>query len=149
MGPNAPSQSLSYESLEQSYITPEEVQDDEEIIEDTQRVIRDRETFESFWRRLHPNTESEVPEIDFSQKIVLAAVLPRRPTTGYRADIANITKDMHPTVVSVFVTEIEPGSNCDVEETETLPYHVVSMDTVSTDQIEFQDNGTQTEECTS
>lgn len=148
-GPNAPTESQTYENVDRDTVQVETVDEGAfgDIGEDTLRVIRTQEEFLSFWQSLHGD-ESQVPEeVDFSEKIVLAAVLGARPTGGYEAKIESVTKVINPTAVNVFVTEIEPGPNCAVIQVRTIPYHIVKMDDPSTDRILFQDNGTETNDC--
>ncbi len=143
-GPNAPTGPLSFETVEQSHVQPEAVGESES--DGIQRVIRDAGAFESFWQDLH-GEDASVPEIDFSEKVIVVAMLGERPSDGYKADIRSITKNMNPTLVTIFVTEVEPGANCTVSDSSTMPYHIVKVDRFSTDQVSFADNGTETEDC--
>ena len=147
-GSNAPTGPLSFETIEQSSVESSAVNDDAvgDFQDSMQRVIGDQSTFESFWYDLH-GENAEVPSVNFSQKMVVVAVLGERQTDGYEAEIASITRNTNPSLLSVFVTEIEPGSNCSATESNTLPYHVVKLDRVSTDEVSFQDNGTETKDC--
>lgn len=147
-GPDAPTEPLEYETVERSHVELETIDQGAygDTEEDTLRVIRDQVAFESFWESLHGDG-ADAPDVDFSGTMVLAAVLGERPTGGYEAEIRSITRDVNPTVVGVFVTEIEPGPNCNVTQAITVPYHIVKMDQISTDRIQFQDNGTETKEC--
>lgn len=150
-GPDAPVQTLDYESLAQSAVELETIDRGTraQFAEGTQRVIRDRETFETFWRRLHANADaaSSMPAVDFSSEMVLAVVLGERPTGGYRVDIASVTRNVNPTVVRAFVTEVQPGADCVVTQATTVPYHIVKLDALPSEQINFLDNGTQTTTC--
>lgn len=147
-GPNAPPQSLTFETVEQSEADLETIDRGEfgNTEEDTVRVIRDQSTFKSFWNSLHGD-DAEVPDVDFSAKIVLAAVLGERPTGGYEADIESISKNTNPPEVRVFVNEIEPGSGCPVTQAITVPYHIVKTDKFSANRVTFADDGTETKEC--
>lgn len=148
-GPDAPTESLTYENVDRDTVHAETVDEGSfgNTEEDTLRVIRSQQEFSNFWKSLHGD-DSQVPEeVDFSQKIVLAAVLGVRPTGGYEAKIESITKNTNPTGVGVFVTEIEPGPDCAVTQVQTIPYHIVKMDDPSTARILFQDNGTDTSDC--
>lgn len=150
-GPDAPVQTIAYESLAQSAVELETIDQGTraQFAEGTQRVIRDQETIETFWRQLHANADAAAspPAIDFSTEMVLAVVLGERPTGGYSVDIASVTRNTNPTVVRAFVTEVQPGSDCVVTQAITVPYHLVKVDVLSTEQIDFLDNGTQTTSC--
>lgn len=136
----APSQSLSFETVEQSNVAPETVdQSASSTFEDgVQRVIRDQSAFESFWQDLH-GENADVPAIDFSEEAVAVAMLGERPCDGYEAKITSIKKSMDPARVSVLVTEVEPGSNCDGGDSSVLPYHIIKLNEVSTDQVNFEE----------
>lgn len=147
-GPNAPTQSLSFETVEQSHVESSAIDQDAggEFEDGVERVIRDQSTFESFWQDLHGES-SEPPSIDFSEKLVAVAMLGERPNDGFEAEIASVTRDANPTVVTFFVTEIEPGPNCSVSDSSVIPFHIVKMDRFSTEQVSFMDNGTETKDC--
>jgi len=144
-GPDAPTGPLSFETVDQSHVEPEAVAEGK-FNEEMVRVIRDQNAFESLWEDLN-GEGSEPPTVDFSEKLVVAAMLGERPSDGYEADIQSITKNTNPTGVRVFVTEIEPGPNCTVSGSSAIPYHIVKMDRFSTDRVFFADNGTETKEC--
>lgn len=151
-GPNAPLQPITYESLAQSAPELETIDQGAyggELVKGTRRVIRDQDAFATFWNSLHGETNTSVPDVDFSEQMVLAVVLGQRPTGGYAAEISSITWNTNPTVLRAFVTEIQPGPQCTVSQAVTVPYHIVKMETVDTDQIVFPDNGTQTQSCDS
>jgi hypothetical protein len=143
VGPTAPSQPLSFETVEQSHVAPGAVDGSaSSTFEDgIQRVIRDQGAFESFWQDLHgENADAEVPAIDFSEEAVVVAMLGERPCDGYEAKIAGINKNKtaNSTRVSVLVTEVEPSSNCDAAASSVIPYHIVKMSEPSTDQVSFK-----------
>lgn len=147
-GPDTPVQSLTYESIDQSAVEFETI--DQGIFgsgqEETLRVVRDRDKFESLWRDIHGD-DAQIPEVDFSEKIVLSAVLGTRSTGGYQAKIEDITRDRNSQTVNVSVKEIKPGPNCLVAQVITVPYHIVETETFSTNQVRFQDGGTSTRDC--
>ena len=144
-GPNAPTGPLSFESIEQSHVEPEAAAEGK-FNDEMVRVIRDPSALESFWQDLH-GEGAEAPTVDFSEKLVVAAMLGERPNDGYEADIQSITKNTNPTGVRVFVTEIEPGPNCTVSGGSAIPYHIVKVDRFSTDQVFFVEDGTETKDC--
>lgn len=153
-GGNAPLEPLSYESLAQSAVPIETIDQGAyggDLVKGVRRVIRDDETFAMFWASLHGERGPTRPDVDFSEHMVLAVVLGERPTGGYQAEIASITRNTNPTLVRAFVTEIVPGADCAVTQATTVPYHIVRVDAVDLDpdQIVFPDNGTQTRSCDS
>jgi hypothetical protein len=153
-GGNAPLGPLSHESLSQSTVSPGTIDQGAyggDLLKGVRRVIRDDETFATFWTSLHGESGPTRPDVDFSEQMVLAVVLGERPTGGYQAEIANVTRNTNPTLIRAFVTEIVPGNDCTVTQAITVPYHIVKMDAVDVDadQIVFPDNGTQTRSCDS
>jgi hypothetical protein len=147
-GPNAPTEPLSYETVEQSQVESSALSEEAKgrFEDGMERVIRDQSAFQSFWQDLH-GENAEAPNIDFSQKLVVVAMLGERPNDGYEAEIASVTRDTNPTLMSFFVTEIKPGPNCSVSGSSAIPYHIIEMDRFSTDQVSFPDNGTETKDC--
>lgn len=147
-GSNAPVGPRSFETVEQSHVAPEAVGENAsgEFEDGFQQVFRDQNAFASFWHDLH-GENAEAPNIDFSEEVVAVAMLGERPNGEYEADIQSITKNENPTLVSIFVTEIEPAPDCSVSGSEAIPYHIVKTDRFSTDQVNFQDNGTETKDC--
>lgn len=147
-GPDAPVGPLSFETVEQSHVEPSAVDENAtgKFEDGVKQVIRDQSAFESFWNDLHGDN-AEAPNINFSEKVVVVAMLGKRPDDGYEAEIRSITKNENPALVSIFVTEIKPGPNCSVTDSEVIPYHIVKLDEFSTDKVNFQDNGTEEKEC--
>lgn len=149
-GGNAPLEPLTYESLSQSAVSPETIDRGAyggDLLKGTRQVIRDDDAFATLWNSLHGSTPPPRPDVDFSEQMVLAVVLGERPTGGYQVEISNITRNVNPTLVRAFVTETVPGSSCTVTQAITVPYHIIKVDVVDTDQIVFPDNGTQTNSC--
>lgn len=144
-GPDAPTGPLSFETVDQSHVETEAVAEGK-FNEEMVRVIRDQNAFESLWEDLN-GEGSEPPTVDFSEKLVVAAMLGERPNDGFEADVRSITKNTNPTGVRVFVTEIEPGPNCTVSGSSVIPYHIVQVDRFSTDRVFFVDNSTETKDC--
>jgi len=143
-GPSAPTGPLSFESIEQSHAQPDV--SDGEFNDEMVRVVRDENEFESFWEDLK-GEGAEAPSVNFSEKLIVAAMLGERPNDGYGADIQSITKNENPTGVRVFVTEIEPGANCTDSGSSAIPYHIVEVDRFATEEVFFVDNGTETRDC--
>lgn len=150
-GPNAPTQTLTYDSIEQGAVDMSTLgKDAYAALEDrAERVIRDKETFTDFWTHLHADQTPPppLPEVDFSSEMVLAVVLGERPTGGYRVEIESITFNQNPDVIRAFVTETQPGTDCVVSQATTAPYHVVKMSALSVETIVFADHGTTVQSC--
>lgn len=120
------------------------------LFEGEQNVIRDPQSFATFWSRIYANRSSppEPPAVDFSEKMVVGVVLGGRPNGGYRVEISEATHDQDDDLVRVSFTEYEPGSGCVATQALTSPYHIVAMDAVSSDtQVEFVKTGTETRSC--
>jgi len=147
-GPDAPTETLQHEAVEQSSVNLETI--DQGAYGNTEEAsllaIRDQDTFESFWNSLHGGNV-EVPDVDFSEKMVLATVLGERPTGGYEAEITGVTRGSDPPEVSVSLTETEPGPNCIVTQAITVPYHIVKVDQVSPDRLVFGEREKETRAC--
>lgn len=146
-GPDAPTEPRSFVTVEQSHVAPGDLDESaSDEFKNAIQVFRDQNAFASFWEDLH-GENAEAPNINFSEKVVAVAMLGERPNDEYEAEIQGITKNENPTQVSFFVTEIEPGPDCSVSGSEVIPYHIVETDRFSTDQVSFQDNGTETKDC--
>lgn len=149
-GPDAPLVLLEHDDIARSAVEAETVDEGAygDITERTERVIRDKDEFESFWRTLHGEDAQYSNEvIDFSEEIVLAVVLGERPTGGYEVKIEGIVNEQLPSQIVVTATEVRPGPDCTVSQAKTVPYHIVKMDAPSTDQIRFEYNDPEVEEC--
>ena len=147
-GTDAPIGPLSFETVEQSHVDPESVDESAagEFEDGVQRVIRDRDAFESFWQDLH-GEDASMPQINFSEKVVVVVMLGEKPNDEYEAKITSITKNTNPTLVSVFVEKIVPVENCSATDSDVIPYHIVKVDGFATDKVSFQDDGTEEKEC--
>jgi hypothetical protein len=146
-GPDTPAQTLAFEGLERSAVKVETIDQGAfgNIEEEALHVIRTQDEFTSFWNSLHG--EDPQHEVNFSEKIVIAAVIGERSTGGYEAKIESITENVELAGVDVTVTEIEPGPKCAVTQAKTVPYHIVKMDAPSTDQIRFQSGDSRIKSC--
>jgi hypothetical protein len=88
-----------------------------------------------------------MPQINFSEKVVVVVMLGEKPNDEYEAKITSITKNTNPTLVSVFVEKIVPVENCSATDSDVIPYHIVKVDRFATDKVSFQDDGTEEKEC--
>lgn len=92
-------------------------------------VIRNEADFRAFWRALHDNDPSPppLPNIDFSQETVMAALLGTKPSGGYIIEIEEIIPNADaPARVRIEVTV--PGGSCGVTGALTSPYHVIKVE---------------------
>lgn len=104
-----------------------------QIVEGTQRVLRDEEAFASFWERLHAGRDPvpDRPEVDFETRIVVAIVQGQRPTGGYRVEIDEVWASEDERQIQVQFTETVPGEGCAVTQALTSPYVLVAVETKS------------------
>jgi len=100
-----------------------------DIVEGTQTVLRDEETYASFWERLHADRDSvpDRPNVDFEEKIVVAIVLGKRSTGGYGVEIDEVLASDGGGQVQVQFTETVPGNNCSVTQVLTSPYVLATV----------------------
>lgn len=93
-----------------------------------QYIIQDNDTWASVWQR-HIVQEgpyvspSPLPEVDFSNRTVIAVFMGVRATTGYGTEIRGIV-DTGLSIV-VRVEETYPGPHSGVGDTVTCPCHIV------------------------
>ena len=92
-------------------------------------VLDSEEAFAEFWSALHANRSAVParPQIDFSEQVVVAALMPPQHSGGYDIEIADITTAGNGTA-RVHVVETEPGPTCAVTMALTQPYHIVKAD---------------------
>lgn len=93
----------------------------------TVSILRNGEELGALWQQIHAgqNAPPPVPQVDFSEDMVIALVDSVRPTGGYSIDITAV----QPTDQGVFVTGVQtsPGPNCVVSQALTQPYHLVTV----------------------
>ena len=88
-------------------------------------VITDAKEWAQLWRRMHQGAEPmpDLPQVDFSRQMVLAAFLGRKPTGGYAIQITRIVADNG--TITVTVRETAPSPNTPVIQVLTHPFHLV------------------------
>ncbi len=90
-------------------------------------VIRTREELERFWTKhaaiFFP--QPPLPEIDFSQDMLIAVVDTVEPSGGYALCIEALTAAGGE--VSVEVRKIRPGPDDIVTDSLTVPYHIITL----------------------
>lgn len=101
-----------------------------DIVEGTQTVLRDEETYASFWERLHADRGSvpDRPNVDFEEEIVVAIVLGQRSTGGYGVEIGEVLASDGGGQIQVQFTETMPGNNCVVTQALTSPYVLATVE---------------------
>jgi len=93
-------------------------------------VIKNREEFADFWKRLHGRVPPEgyvmpLPEIDFSKEMIVVAAMGQRPTSGYLIIIDGACEiDGH---LEVFVSSVEDVSCNGVMDVLTHPADAVRL----------------------
>jgi len=87
-------------------------------------IVSDFKTFREVWKKAH-GSETGIPTIDFSSEMVLAVFQGKKNTGGHSIRISDITNDEGQ--LNVSVVETVPGSSCVVTQSETQPYHLISI----------------------
>ena len=90
---------------------------------DLQELIQNQPDLNQIWIELLP--DSTAPTIDFTTSDVIVVSLGFRETTGYSVEITDY--EISNSVVTVFVTETQPGDDCDILEENTNPYHIATL----------------------
>ena len=89
-------------------------------------AVRDMAQWQALWeehtRRMNPVL---LPELDFSQEMVLAAFLGNQLTGGYTVEIAGVT--VHADHLEARVAERMPGRECMVTQAESQPFDIVRI----------------------
>ena len=91
-------------------------------------VIRNREAWGEMWKQIHPrgpSPVSELPEIDFSQEMVIVAALGSRPTGGYAIFIDGVNE--REGRLEIKVSSQSAGKNCMVTLSLTQPVDIVRI----------------------
>ena len=91
-------------------------------------VIRDRETWGEMWKQIHPrgpSPVSELPEIDFSQEMVIVVALGSRPTGGYAIFIDGVNEQDGR--LEIKVSSQSAGKSCMVTQSVTQPVDIVRI----------------------
>ncbi|HET7370631.1 MAG TPA: protease complex subunit PrcB family protein [Gammaproteobacteria bacterium] len=100
-------------------------------------LIRDRETFETVWRRATARQypAPAPPSIDFSRYMVIAVFLGEKRTGGYDIEIADLSRT--PAGLLATVRERHPGAGCHTTEALTQPFEIVKTP-VTAAPVEFK-----------
>lgn len=94
-------------------------------------VITDAKEWAQLWRLMHRGIEPmpDLPTVDFSRQMVLAAFMGRKPTGGYAIQITRIVAENG--TITVTVRETAPSPNTPVIQVLTHPFHLVVIPKVS------------------
>jgi len=128
---------VQFSTVSQNFVTIDQSSTGNYKFEEKENlVINDQESFEVFWKELNANQNPlpEIPDIDFSEFTVIAALMGIKSTGGFTIEISQISRAEN--VAGVKITEVEPGSNCVVTQVITAPYHVVKTPKIDAN-IEF------------
>ncbi|MBV9879265.1 MAG: protease complex subunit PrcB family protein [Gemmatirosa sp.] len=90
-------------------------------------VITDAGTWTRFWAALSPDPSAGggAPTVDFSRDMVIAAVMPLRPSSGYQIEIERVTEWADHLEASV--VERVPAAGCVTLPVVTRPFDVVRV----------------------
>lgn len=101
-------------------------------------VIDDLETWETLWTDMHNISTStpELPNVNFTEEIIIAVFLGEYATAGYVAEITRIVPSLNG--ITVYVREEHPGSSCFVAMVFTYPYHIVKASVASSQHFVFE-----------
>lgn len=131
---------IQFSTVSQTFVTIDQSSTGNYKFEEKENlVINDQESFEVFWKELHSNQEPlpEMPDVDFGEITVIAAMMGVQSTGGFTIEISQISRAEN--VVGVKINEVEPGANCFLTQVLTAPYHVVKTPKIEAN-IEFVTN---------
>lgn len=92
---------------------------------DESQVITQQEEWANTWEAVK-GAKGQVPEIDFSEKVVLAAFQGEKPNGGYAIEIEQVCKSGN--TANAEVLNKVPKEGCPVTQGFTHPYHFVKVD---------------------
>lgn len=115
-----PSNTVAFETLEKSWNSG--------IAEPFETVIRAQATWEQFWANLHSTDipTPSLPEVDFTENMVIGVGLGNKPSGGYSVEIKDIIMKDDKLVINA--VEQQPGQNCMTTMAITQPYHLVTVE---------------------
>lgn len=98
------------------------------------QVIRSQVEWTEVWNNI--NQGSELPEIDFSQYMLIAAFMGEQPTTGYSIEVSQAFYYQDKLMVTII--KKQPAKDAMVGEALTQPYHIVKVEQ-SDKEVVFQE----------
>lgn len=72
--------------------------------EPQERVLRTKETWEEFWKKLHPDSGARkplLPEVDFAKESVVVIAWGERPSAGWTLEVKSVRVEGGEAVVEV------------------------------------------------
>ncbi|MFC1959016.1 protease complex subunit PrcB family protein [Chloroflexota bacterium] len=103
-------------------------------------VIKSQAEWEKLWSK-HSSLEvpsPKLPEIDYSQKMVIAVFSGWKPSGGYSIEIAKV--ELAEDEIRVYYTETSPEAGQPVTEAETQPFDIVKIESTGTLPVVFIEN---------
>lgn len=92
-----------------------------------QEVITDPQTWEELWRThaVHSTPPPKLPEVDFTQEMVIVATLGRQRTGGYAIEVAGVEVAGGELKIAIRRTSPPPGAMA--IQALTAPFHFVAV----------------------
>lgn len=115
---SSPGEAVAYERLHCPAVGHNSIFD-----EPFDEVIRDQHRFTEVYLGVDDRLPDEVPDIDFSEKQVIAMISGFRPSSGYAVDMGSVRR--HADELRVRYLTERPGDNCGVATVVTYPYCLV------------------------
>ncbi len=126
------SKEVAHESLSADAPKTEAVAEGQygDLQEGASLVIRNQEEFATLWEQLHSHQETAptLPDVDFSQKTVVAIIMGAQPTGGYSVHVDEVRLNEDENAAQIRYAEVSPGDNCSVTMATTSPYVIASFD---------------------
>jgi hypothetical protein len=96
--------------------------------ESSRLVIRDRDAWRSVWNKLYERTSviPPLPEIDFSNEVVVVAALGENGSGGYNVLFGSATEN-ESGGIDVIVRAISPGNRCAMPAVLTQPVDIAKV----------------------
>jgi len=93
-------------------------------------AITNKEEWQSLWELVHTHVtpKPDLPEVDFSNRMVIAVFQGEQTSGGFAITITDLLKNGKK--LTAKVTEMTPGSSCGVTAALTQPYHIIVTDKV-------------------
>jgi hypothetical protein len=100
------------------------------FIDKTFVLVRGQAQWGNIWTTIHKNRRPvpEPPALDFARQMVLVAALGRRPTSGYRIELGDVSVENE--VIRATVLIDEPGRGCIVSQGMTSPLDLLLLPVV-------------------
>ena len=95
-----------------------------QMTDSQQVVVRTADEWQRLWARHAPN--SDAPDVDFDESMVVGVFLGRRPNPAFRVEITAAEAIGDETVVTVMEHRPDPGAI--VAQVLSAPFHVIRVD---------------------